>query len=338
MNIFKKAFTVITAISVLFAFSSCKGDEPVETTTTAPSESLTEMLSETDVLTDVVSNAATTEAASETESETETEVETTQPETTTEKETTTSVPTTTQTPTTTKKAETTTKKAVTTTEKVVTTTKKPTTTQKAVTAPTRKADILKLYNDAAANAAKTKPGYKKTTDTRLSNLNMGALASISAVRDAIGGFLGEGSANSTVKKGSFDGTSLVKSSLKESDVTAATCKLSSDGKYYTVNITVKNEQNPKKSGSALGRFTKDFKDIDEIKAGLAEVGASVESMTINTTSVTITAKIDTETNRFVSITHNIKMNANLKNIRYIVRVAKASTDLETTVNYSEFKY
>lgn len=341
MNIAKKIITVLTAASMLFAFAACKGDEPTETTTAAPSESVTEVSSETvaetAAPTDAVTEAETTEAESETESETETEAETTQAETTTEKETTTAAPTTTQAPTT-KKPETTTKKAVTTTKKTVTTTKKPTTTQKKITAPTKKADIVKLYNDAAANVAKAKPGYKKSTVTELSNLNMGALASISAVRDAIGGFLGEGSSNSTVKKGSFDGTSLVKSSLKESDVTAATCKLSKDGKYYTVNITVKNEQNPKKNGSALGRFTKDFKDIDEIKAGLAEVGASVETMTINTTSVTITAKIDAATNRFVSITHNIKMNANLKNIKYIVRVGKASMNLETTVNYSDFKY
>lgn len=330
MNIIKKIIAVLTAASVLFAFSSCKGNEEPESTTAAPTKSIEE--------TSVPEETASETAAEEVTQAETTVQETTQAETTTEKETTTSVPTTTQAPTTTKKPETTTKKAVTTTVKAVTTTKKPTTTQKKITAPTKKADIVKLYNDAAANAAKAKPGYKKSTVTSLRNLNMGALASISAVREAIGGFLGEGSTSATVKKGSFDGTSLVKSSLKESDVTSATCKLSSDGKYYTVNITVKNEQNPKKNGSALGRFTKDFKDIDEIKAGLADVGASVESITVNTTSVTITAKIDAKTNRFVSITHNIKMNANLRNIKYIVKVSKASTDLETAVNYSDFKY
>lgn len=335
MNITKKLIAVLTAASMLFAFASCKGSEEPETTA-APSETSAAVQLTEEVTTRPATAQITAETTTEAESATVTE--TTEAETTTEKETTTEAPTTTRAPATTQ-APTTTKKAVTTTKKtVVTTTKKPATTQKKITAPTKKADILKLYNDAAANASKSKPGYKKSTVTALSNLNMGALASISAVRDAIGGFLGEGSSSATVKKGSFDGVSLVKSALKESDVTAATCKLSSDGKYYTVNITVKNEQNPKKSGSALGRFTKDFKDVDEIKAGLSEVGASVESMTINTTSVTISAKIDAKTGRFVSITHNIRMSASLKNIKYIVRVGKASMDLETTVSYLDFKY
>lgn len=327
MNTIKKTIAALTAALMLFAFASCKGNIEPATTTAAPSEITEETITAKETTASAVTTETPTEATTE---EKTTKEETTQPETTTEKETT-AAPTTTQAPTTTKKV-------VTTTKKAVTTTKKPATTQKKITAPTKKSDIVKLYNDAAANASKAKPGYKKSTVTSLRNLNMGALASISAVREAIGGFLGEGSTSASVKKGSFDGISLVKSTLKESDVTSATCKLSSDGKYYTVNITVKNEQNPKKNGSALGRFTKDFKDIDEIKAGLADVGASVESINVNTTSVTVTAKIDAKTNRFVSITHNIKMNANLKNIKYIVRVSKASTDLETTVKYSDFKY
>lgn len=208
-----------------------------------------------------------------------------------------------------------------------------------MTAPTSKADIVKLYNSAAATAASSKPGYKKSKTTTLSNLNMGALASISAVRDAVGSFLGEGSTSSTVSKGKFDGVSLVKSSLKESDVSSASCTLSKDGKYYTVKMTVVNETNPKKIGSALGRFTKDFKDIDEIKAGLSDVGASVDSLTVKTTSVTITAKISVENSRFVSIDHSIKMAATLNGIKYsFVRVNKATTDLETKVSFTDFKY
>lgn len=329
MNMIKKIVAVLTAASFLFALSACNGNNQPETTAPSQTES-------TSTVEETTENLLYTETVAETTSAvvTEAETETTQAETTTEAPTT----TTTKAPETTK-AVTTTKKAVTTTKKAVTTTKKPTTTAKKVSAPTSKADIVKLYNAAAATASTSKPGYKKSTSTTLSNLEMGALASISAVRDAIGSFLGEGSSSETVKKGSFNGTSLVKSSLKESDVTSATCKLSEDGKYYTINITVKNETNPKKGNSALGRFTKDFKDIDEVKAGLADVGASVESMTINTTSVTIIAKIDASNNRFVSLSHNIKMKANLSNIKYsFVKVGKASMNLETKVDYSDFKY
>ncbi len=331
MNIFKRTAAFLSAALILFSFAACSGKtdngETTTTTTTtqAPTETTVQEVSKTE------STAETTEM---------TEVQTTEPETTEAPTTTaptTTAPTTaaptTQAPTTAKPVTT---KAPTT---KATTTKKPTTTKKAVTAPTSKKDIVNLYNSAAANAAKAKPGYTKSKTTSLNNLKMGALANISVVRETVGNFLGEGSSTETVKKGSFDGKSLVKSSLKESDVTSATCKLSEDKKYYIVSITVKNETNPLKGKSALGRFTNDYKDINEINSGLAEAGASVGSITINTTSVTINAKIGVENNRFASITHNIKMSAVLKDIKYtFVKVSEATSDLDTKVVYSDFKY
>lgn len=326
MNMIKKIIAVLSASAILFSLAACKNETPAEETTTA---------AVTDVTVETAVQSATTETV--VTEEITTEVTTTE-EPETEKETTTEAPTTTQkaTTTTTKKATTT--KKVTTTKKA-TTTKKPTTTKKKVTAPAKKADIVKLYNSATAAASSSKPGYSKSVNTVLSNLNMGALAKIGAVRGAVGDFLGEGSASSTVNKGSFDGKSLVKSTLKESDVTAATCTLSSDGKYYELTITIKNETNPLKSSSALGRFTKDYKDVDEIKAGLADVGASVDSITVNTTKVTVKAKIEVSSNRLISLEHNIKMNAVMNNVKYsIARVGKATAELETTAKYSNFKY
>lgn len=323
MNSFKKIIAVISVFSMLFAFASC-GDEIPEVTTTAAPETTTQAMA---TQTEAPETEATTSDAPETTTETTTEAETT-----TEKPTTT---TTTQKPTTTKKI-TTTKKPTT---KKATTTKKPTTTKPKATAPTKTEDIVKLYNTAAATAASSKPGYKKSTNTVLSNLNMGALAKIDAVRGAVGDFLGEGSSSETVKKGNFNGKSLVKSSLKASDVTSATCKLSDDGKYYEITITVKNETNPLKGSSALGRFTNDYKDVNEIKSGLADVGASIGSLTVKTTSVKITAKINASNNRFVSLTHNIKMAATLNDVKYsIAKVKTATADLETTVKYTDFKY
>ena len=155
----------------------------------------------------------------------------------------------------------------------------------------------------------------------------------------VGDFLGEGSTSETVKKGSFDGKKLVKSTLKAADVTSATCKLTEGGKYYEITITVKNETNPLKGSSALGRFTKDYKDVDEIRSGLAEAGASVGNITVNTTSVTIKAKISASNNRFVSLSHNIKMSASLNDVKYsIAKVKTATADLQTTVKYTDFKY
>lgn len=322
MNAFKKTFAALTAAVMLMSFAACNNNKIAEETTTAATTVEPETVEATTL-------PSTAEEATQTETQTEAE-------TTTEASTATEAPVTTEAPATTKKA-TTTKKAVTTQK--ATTTKKPTTTEKKASAPSSKADIVALYNKAAAAAASSKPGYKKSTTTVLSNLDMGALAKISAVRETVGSFLGEGSTAATVSKGSFDGKSLVKSSLKESDVTSASCKLSSDGKYYELTITVKNETNPLKGSSALGRFTKDYKDVDEIKSGLSDVGASVDSLTVTTTKVTITAKINASNNRFVSLTHNIKMNAVLNNVKYsIAKVSKATASLETTVNYSDFKY
>ncbi len=328
MNSFRKITAVIAVFSMLFAFASC-GDKALEVTTAAAPETTTqEMPAQTEA--SVIESTAS--AAAETTTETAAET-TTQAEMTTEKPTTT---TTTQKTTTTKKSTTTAKP----TTKKATTAKKATTTSKPKsTAPTKTEDIVKLYNTAASTAASSKPGYKKSKNTVLSNLNMGALAKIDAVRGAVGDFLGEGSESSTVNKGSFDGKSLVKSSLKASDVTSATCKPSDDGKYYEITITVKNETNPLKGSSALGRFTNDYKDVDEIKSGLADAGASVASLTVNTTSVKITAKISVSDNRFVSLAHNIKMAATLNNVKYsIAKVKTATADLETTVNYTDFKY
>ncbi len=324
MNIFKRTAAFLSAALIMLSFAACSGKTDSGNTTTSAVQT-TQAQPET-----TVQEVSETESKSETVATTEaqtTEAPTTEAPTTTEP--TTATPTT-QAPTT--------AKPVTTTKKP-TTTAKPTTTKKAVTAPTSKKDIVNLYNSAAANAAKAKPGYTKSRTTSLKNLKMGALANISVVRETVGNFLGEGSSTETVKKGSFDGKSLVKSSLKESDITSATCKLSEDKKYYIVSITVKNETNPLKDKSALGRFTNDFTDINEINSGLAEAGASVGSITIKTTSVTINAKIGVENNRFASLTHNIKMSAVLKDIKYtFVKVNEATSDLETKVVYSDFKY
>ena len=308
----KKIIAVTSAMIIVLTFASCNGTKNGEVTTTLPEETTVQEVTTAPVTEESTTQAETAEIST-TEATTE-EITTTQP---------TTEPTTAK-PTTTKKA---------------TTTAKPTTTKKQVVAPTGKSDIVKLYNNAAAKAASSKPGYDKSNVTTLSNVEMGALSKISVVRGAVGDFLGEGSNSESVSKGKFDGNSLVKSTLKTSDVKSATCKISDDGKYYILTINVVTETNPKKSGSALGRFTKDFKDVDEIKEGLADVGASVESMTVSTTSVTINAKIRTDNNRFTSLSHTINMKATLNGVKYsIVRGVNASANMETKVSYTDFKY
>lgn len=310
MIIFKKAVAALMALAMILSFAAC-GDKPEEVQTTTAAPETTEAV-ETTASTEIAEESTTEEITTEPATE---ELTTEEP---TALPTTTAEPATVAPATITQKAETTTQKAA---------------------VPATKAEIVALYNQAAATAASAKPGYSKTTVTALNNLQMGALAKINLVRETVGDFLGEGTTTSTVKKGSFNGTSLVKSNLKEADVVSATCTPSADGKYYDIKITVKNETNLSKGSSALSRFTKDYKDTKEIRDGLTEAGAGVNEITLKTTSVIITAKIEAATNRFVSLEHSIKMSAVLTDVKYsIAKVKQATSDLVTNVKYSSFKY
>ncbi|MBQ3603265.1 MAG: hypothetical protein IJA02_05475 [Clostridia bacterium] len=208
----------------------------------------------------------------------------------------------------------------------------------AVAAPTDKAEIVALYNEATAKVASAKPGYKKTVETKLNDLKMGALAKIDLVRDTVGDFLGEGTETISVAKGKAS-KDFVKSTLTAADVTAASCKLSADGKYYEVTITVKNEKNPLKGKSALNRFTNDYKDINEMRDGLIDAGAAVETIDITVKAATIKAKIAVDTKAFSSVDYTIDSDAYLTNVKYTIAKVKVVTgNIYTTVKYSDFAY
>ena len=306
----KKILAVLSAAVMLFSFAACKGGDD-NTTTAAP---------ETTAVTDAATTAAgvdDTTAAEETSAVDETTAveETTADETTAEA-------------TTEAVADPTTAKA----DETTTAEEKP-------TAPTAKADILKLYNDASAKMVSSKPGFSKKTNTTIPKLEMGALAKIKVVRTTIGDFLGEGSSSKTVAKGKSNSADYLKSSLTAADITNATAKLSADGKTYDITLTVKNETNPLKGKSALGRFTNDYKDAKEIKDGLVEAGAEVETVTMKTTSVVIKATIDVATGQFKSLNYNIKQDATMTNVKYtIAKVAKATGTVVNDVTFSDFKY
>lgn len=307
----KKILAVLSAAVMLFSFAACKGGDD-NTTTAAP---------ETTAVTDAATTAAgvdETTAAEETSAVDETTAveETTADETTVADETTAAA---TDAATTAKADET-------------------TTAEEKVTAPTSKADILKVFNDASAKVVSAKPGFSKKTNTTITKLEMGALAKIKVVRTTIGDFLGEGSSSKTVAKGKSNSADYLKSSLTAADITNATAKLSADGKTYDITLTVKNETNPLKGKSALGRFTNDYKDAKEIREGLEQECEEVGDITMKTTSVVIKATIDVATGQFKSLNYNIKQDAVLTNIKYIVKVAKATGSLVNDVTFSDFKY
>jgi hypothetical protein len=318
---------------LLLSFAAC-GKEPAEPTTVPVSSGVFDTTAE------ATTAALTTETPStETPS---TEAPTTAAPTTAAPTTaapTTVAPTTAApVPTTAKPAPTTAKPAP-TTAKPAPTTAKPTTTQKKVTVPTTKQEIVALYNAATATAASAKPGYSKKTNTVLSDLDFGALGRMKLVRDAVGGFLGEGQSSQTVARGKFDGKSLKKSTLTAADVTSATCTLSKDGKYYDLTLTLKTENNPQKGSSVIGKVTDDYKGVNELKSGIQDAGASVGSISTKTQNVTVKARISVDGKRFVSLTHSFVMTASLTNVKYtLVTVKSGSGKLTTTVTYSDFKY
>ncbi len=225
-----------------------------------------------------------------------------------------------------------------TTDANATTVAGETTTAAGTVIPQGPAAIVALYNEATAKAVSAKPGYKKTVTTKLNDLKMGALAKIDLVRETVGDFLGEGTETATVAKGKAS-KEIVKSTLTAADVANATCKLSADGKYYEVTITVKNEKNPLKGKSALNRFTNDYKDINEMRAGLEDAGAAVETIDITVKTATIKAKIAVDTKAFSSVDYTISSDAYLTNVKYTIAKVKVVTgNIYTTVKYSGFAY
>ncbi len=206
----------------------------------------------------------------------------------------------------------------------------------AVVVPTEKADIVALYNEATVKASKA--AFKKTTVTELRNLEMGALGKIDLVRETVGDFLGEGTNTVNVAKGK-GASELVAGKLTAADVTAATCKLSADGKYYEVTLTVKNEKNPRKNSSALSRFTTDFKDNVEMKEGLLEAEAGVDTVDCTVTTAKIVAKIAVADNTVTALDYTISTDAYLTNVKYTIAKVKVVTGtIYTTVKYSGFSY
>ena len=292
---------LLVAAMMLVSFAACGGEETPDETTTAPAvEDDSTVAADASVEDSSAAEVESTEAPSEVEStEAASEVEETEEATEAES-----------------------------TEEAA----------EAVTAPTDKAEIVALYNEASAKVASAKPGYKKTVTTKLNDLQMGALAKIDLVRDTVGDFLGEGTETVSAAKGKAS-KDFVKSTLTAADVTAATCKLSADGKYYEVTITVKNEKNPIKGKSALNKFTNDYKDINEMRDGLVDAGAAVETIDITVKAATIKAKIAVDTKAFSSVDYTIDSDAYLTNVKYSIAKVKVVTgNIYTTVKYSDFAY
>ena len=315
MKNIKKILAVLSAAVMLFSFAACGGNDSNTTTAAETTAAVTE-LEETTAAETTAEETEAEETSAEEASEEETEAEETAAD------------------------ETTAEAAETTTAAEEPETAAETTTEEEkVTAPSSKADIVKVFNDASAKVASDKPGFSKKTVTTVPNLEMGALAKIKIVRTTVADFLGEGTSNVDVAKGKSNSAQYVKSALSAADVTNATATLSPDGKTYDITLTVKNETNPIKGKSALGRFTNDYKDANEIKKGLDEAGVKLSSLTMKSNSAVIKAQIDAATGQFKSLNYKVEQNAEMTDVQYTVaKVAKATGKVINDVTFSNFKY
>ena len=224
-------------------------------------------------------------------------------------------------------------------------------TNAASSVPSSKADIAAYYNAAVNKAVNSKAGFAKKRVTTLSNLDGGALLKMQIVVDTVNDFLGVGTTNVTNTKGKVGEIS--KASLTADDLSAATC--TQNGDNYVINITLKNgsskaNASSKSDTTALGRTglysgvgdkkAFDYKNAGNIYVGLNNAeGASVESVAENNKNIKITATVNSKTGNLVSLHVDYDWHVNLTNVKYtVVKIAGASGDAKTTVDFTNFKF
>jgi predicted small lipoprotein YifL len=200
-----------------------------------------------------------------------------------------------------------------------------------------KSDIVNYFNDATAKAVSSKAGFKKIKTTTVNKLEMGNLAKFKIVRETIGKFLDEGTTTVNAAKGKDNSKELMKSVLKASDVKSAACTLSSDKKFYEIEMDLIEDPNPRKGSSPLGRVTKDFKTAKEISDGLVEGGASAKTVDEQIPRCEIEAKIDAYSGKLVSLTVSFDFNVQMTKVKYLfVTIDEGNGEASTLVKYTNF--
>ncbi len=217
-------------------------------------------------------------------------------------------------------------------------------------APSTKAEIIAVYNDAVNNAYNKKAGFKKNRYTDNAQFDM-SLA-LKAFKSLVEKFVGIGDENKyseTVTKGKWDEDTkryyLRKSTLTENEVESATVK--EDGKYYivTLNIVEGNSIGNKdtqttsapldRCGICVGNEDKNYYDhktaevIYDAIAGTYE-GASIKESYSNAKAV---AKINAETGELVSLTVTFDITVGID-----ISIGSGTASGTTHVQYSDFKY
>lgn len=231
-----------------------------------------------------------------------------------------------------------------------TTTEAPTeTTTEAKKAPTDKAEILKLYNEATEKVMSKKVAFSKRRETKEGTFDAGLI--LKGFKDVVYKFMGIGASNvytqSVAKNdGSYDHY-FKKSTLTTGDINDATCKLNSDGSY-DVTIKIKNGNSYTAGGSneqyyapldkcgiSAGKGDKgywDHKTAQNMYAALSEVAkdAVVDEKYSN---ATVKATIDKDGN-LTKLDVSFDIDVNIEK----VYGQKGHATGSSVVNFSGFKW
>lgn len=217
-------------------------------------------------------------------------------------------------------------------------------------APTDKAAIISLYNDAVNSAYNAKAGFKKarSTDNEKADVSL----TLKPFMGLVYQFMGVGAENKyteTVTKGQWDTDTkryyLRKSTLAAGDVTGATCKLNAN--EYTVVLNVKGGNSKgsedqkftnapiDKCGICVGNEDKGYYDhktgevIYDAIAG-TYAGASIEESYKN---AKVTAVIDAETGNLKKLTVEFDINVSID-----ISIGSGTATATTHIVYTDFKY
>lgn len=212
-----------------------------------------------------------------------------------------------------------------------------------------KADVIKLFNEATAKAAKG--NYKLSRSGKfIKNIDVGGATSAintiihgvdenASLDSVVGGFIGIKSEpiTGTVAGGKgegFDAKYMIKAmTLKEADVTS----FSVNGDKYT--IVIGNNTNPN-ANSSMARATNDYITFDEVNASIAEqVGNAIkvipEDSKVNYKSIKFTATI--VDGKMTALEYSYTFDATLA-LRLAIISATGTGEASITGKYTDIKY
>ena len=214
-------------------------------------------------------------------------------------------------------------------------------------------DAVKAINEATKAASTA--GYDWSRKASMNNLSVGGATftnilngiiqgvdSNANLESVVGGFIGTGDKQATVKKGGnpaedigYHGESykLKATSLKASDLK----NLKVDGDTYTFSL--ENVNTPKKDGScALSRLTDDIVVQEEVTQEIqAQVGNAVSVTSLDGDYTDIQVKMVITDGKLVSFTYSYKAKVNDLALKAGVTI-HGTGNMETTATYSNFVY